>query len=35
MIGTDRRLLGTVASETKFDQHGDEALAILTKHRAA
>ena len=35
VIDTDRRLLGSVTSETKFDVHADEALAILTRHRAA
>ena len=35
VIGADRRLLGIVASETKFDLHADEALAVLTRHRAA
>ena len=35
VIGTDRRLLGTVADEKRFDRHADEALEILTRHRAA
>ena len=35
VIGPDRRLLGVVADEKKFDRHADEALAILTGHRAA
>jgi thioredoxin-dependent peroxiredoxin len=35
VIGTDRRLLGTVADEKRFDRHADEALAVLTRHRAA
>lgn len=29
VIGPDRRILGTVASETQFDRHADEALQIL------
>jgi thioredoxin-dependent peroxiredoxin len=29
VIGPDRRLLGTVADEKRFDRHADEALAIL------
>jgi peroxiredoxin Q/BCP len=35
VIGQDRRLIDTVASETKFDMHANEALAILRKRRAA
>ena len=35
VIGTDRRLLGAVADEKKFDRHADEALAILRGDRAA
>jgi peroxiredoxin Q/BCP len=35
VIDTDRRLFGVVTSESKFDVHADEALAILTRHRAA
>lgn len=35
VIGQDRRLVETVASETKFDMHADEALEILRKHKAA
>jgi thioredoxin-dependent peroxiredoxin len=35
VIGQDRRIIETVASESKFDQHADEALAILRKHKAA
>jgi thioredoxin-dependent peroxiredoxin len=34
VIGQDRRLIETVASESKFDVHADEALEILRKHRA-
>lgn len=34
VIGTDRRIIDTVASETKFDMHADEALEILRKHKA-
>jgi peroxiredoxin Q/BCP len=34
VVGPDRRIIDTVASESKFDLHADEALAIL-KHRAA
>ena len=29
VIGVDRRVLGTVASETRFDLHADQALQIL------
>jgi peroxiredoxin Q/BCP len=35
VIGQDRRIVETVASETRFDRHADEALAILNKHKAA
>jgi thioredoxin-dependent peroxiredoxin len=35
VIGPDRRIIETVASESKFDMHADEALAILKKHKAA
>jgi peroxiredoxin Q/BCP len=35
VIDTDRRLLGAVSDEKRFDRHGDEALAILARHRAA
>jgi peroxiredoxin Q/BCP len=35
VIDTDRRVLGVVTSESKFDLHADEALAILGRHRAA
>ena len=31
----DRRLLGVVADEKRFDRHADEALAILRGDRAA
>jgi thioredoxin-dependent peroxiredoxin len=34
VIGQDRRIIETVASESKFDVHADEALAILRKHKA-
>ena len=34
VIGQDRRIIETVASESKFDAHADEALAILRKHKA-
>ena len=29
VIGTDRRVLGTVSGESAFDRHADDALAIL------
>jgi peroxiredoxin Q/BCP len=29
VIGTDRRLLASIASELKMDKHADEALAVL------
>lgn len=32
VIGTDRRLLGVVASETNMDTHADRALEILGDH---
>jgi peroxiredoxin Q/BCP len=35
VIGRDRRILAVVASETDFDRHADEALAVLREHRAA
>jgi peroxiredoxin Q/BCP len=35
VIGQDRRIIDTVASETKFDIHADEALEILKKHKAS
>ena len=31
VIGTDRRILGTVASELDVARHGDEALAVLAR----
>lgn len=35
VIDQDRRIVDTVASESKFDLHADEALEILRRHRAA
>ena len=35
VIGPDRRIIDTIASETKFDVHADTALEILRKLRAA
>jgi peroxiredoxin Q/BCP len=35
VIGPDRRIIDTIASESRFDRHADEALEILKKHRAA
>ncbi len=35
VIGQDRRIIDIVASETKFDLHADEALAILKRNKAA
>ena len=35
VIGPDRRLLGAVADERRFDRHADEALRILGRNRAA
>lgn len=35
VIGQDRRIIETIASETKFDLHADEALEALRKHKAA
>jgi peroxiredoxin Q/BCP len=35
VIGLDRRIIDTVAGETDFDLHADQALEILKKHRAA
>jgi thioredoxin-dependent peroxiredoxin len=35
VIGPDRRIIATVASETKFDMHADEALEILRRHKTA
>ena len=35
VVDTDRRLLGSVADEKRFDPHPDEALEILSRHRAA
>ncbi len=34
VIGRDRRIIDTIASETRFDQHADEALAILRRAEA-
>ncbi len=34
VIGTDRRLLGSFASESKFDMHADEALELLKRQPA-
>jgi thioredoxin-dependent peroxiredoxin len=34
VIGTDRRLLGQIASETNMDTHADRALLILREHIA-
>jgi peroxiredoxin Q/BCP len=33
VIGQDRRIVRVIASETKFDLHADEALAIVREHR--
>jgi thioredoxin-dependent peroxiredoxin len=33
VIGTDRRVLGTIKSETSMDRHADEALAIVRASR--
>ncbi|ODU03024.1 MAG: peroxiredoxin [Pseudonocardia sp. SCN 72-86] len=35
VIGTDRRVIAEFSSETKFDQHADEALTALRAYRAA
>ena len=35
VIGTDRRVLGSVADEKRFDRHADEALSILRDRPAA
>ena len=35
IIGTDRRLLGVVRSETRMDLHADEALKLLRSRTAA
>jgi peroxiredoxin Q/BCP len=34
VIDTDRRILGVVANESKFDLHADEAMEILRRHHA-
>ncbi|MFC4945454.1 peroxiredoxin [Pseudonocardia sp. GCM10023141] len=34
VIGADRRLIETIASETKFDLHADEALEVVKKLKA-
>lgn len=35
VIGPDRRIIDTVAGESRFDRHAEEALDILRRHRAA
>ena len=35
VIDTDRRLLGSLVDEKRFDRHADEALAILSRRSAA
>ncbi|MDN5859991.1 MAG: peroxiredoxin [Pseudonocardia sp.] len=35
VIDTDRRLIERFGSESKFDEHADQALAILRKRQAA
>jgi thioredoxin-dependent peroxiredoxin len=35
VIGQDRRIIAEFASESKFNEHADEALAALKKYRAA
>lgn len=35
VIGTDRRILGAVASELDVARHGDEALAVLARHASS
>ncbi|GAA3078906.1 peroxiredoxin [Pseudonocardia yunnanensis] len=35
VIGQDRRLIHTIASETQFDLHADQAIEALKRHRAA
>ncbi|MCY7340945.1 MAG: peroxiredoxin [Pseudonocardia sp.] len=35
VIGQDRRVVSSIASETNFDMHADQALEILKKHQAA
>lgn len=34
VIDTDRRLVDSFGSETKFDDHADQALEIVRKHKA-
>ncbi|MEV6235702.1 peroxiredoxin [Lentzea sp. NPDC051838] len=34
VIDTDRRILGVIKGELKFDVHADEALAVLREHAA-
>jgi peroxiredoxin Q/BCP len=34
VIGQDRRIVDTIASETKFDEHADQALTILRRAQA-
>ena len=34
VIGQDRRIVDTIASETKFDEHADQALMILRRAQA-
>jgi thioredoxin-dependent peroxiredoxin len=35
VIGTDRRLIGTIASETSMTKHADEALELLRTRAAS
>lgn len=35
VIDTDRRLVDSFGSETKFDDHADQALEILKRHKEA